>query len=199
MERQKKFFCTSNIVYLAILTTLLVVLNLLSTVFKIITNVNLTLVPIVLGALVLGWRGGLILGLISGLMTYLFGVVGVDAFTNILFTNHPILTFLVCTVKTTAAGAVGGLIYSLIKKKNKYVATFVASGLIPIINTAIFIVGALTMYNTIASKFSPDVMYFLVITCEGVNFLIEFAINLVVAPAIHVVINVLEKRAFNGR
>jgi uncharacterized membrane protein len=168
-------------------------------VFKIITNVNLTLIPIVLGALVLGWRGGLILGLISGLMTYLFGVVGVDAFTNILFTNHPILTFLVCTVKTTAAGAVGGLIYSLIKKKNKYVATFVASGLIPIINTAIFIVGALTMYNTIASKFSPDVMYFLVITCAGVNFLIEFAINLVVAPAIHVVINVLEKRAFNGR
>jgi hypothetical protein len=79
------------------------------------------------------------------------------------------------------------------------VATFVASGLIPIINTAIFIVGALTMYNTIASKFSPDVMYFLVITCAGVNFLIEFAINLVVAPAIHVVINVLEKRAFNGR
>jgi uncharacterized membrane protein len=199
MERQKKFFCTSNIVYLAILTTLLVVLNLLSTVFKIITNVNLTLIPIVLGALVLGWRGGLILGLISGLMTYLFGVVGVDAFTNILFTNHPILTFLVCTVKTTAAGAVGGLIYGLIKKKNKYVATFVASGLIPIINTAIFIVGALTMYNTIASKFSPDVMYFLVITCAGVNFLIEFAINLVVAPAIHVVINVLEKRAFNGR
>ena len=121
MERQKKFFCTSNIVYLAILTTLLVVLNLLSTVFKIITNVNLTLIPIVLGALVLGWRGGLILGLISGLMTYLFGVVGVDAFTNILFTNHPILTFLVCTVKTTAAGAVGGLIYGLIKKKNNFI------------------------------------------------------------------------------
>ena len=94
MQNSKSsFFCTKNIVYLAILITLLVVLNLLSTVFKIITNVNLTLIPIVLGALTLGMRGGLILGGISGIMTFVFGVVGVDPFTNILFVNQPILTF----------------------------------------------------------------------------------------------------------
>lgn len=199
MQREEKFFCTKNIVYLAILITLLVVLNLLSTVFKIVTSVNLTLIPIVLGALLLGWRGGLILGLISGLMTYLFGVFAVDLFTNILFVNHPLLTFLVCTVKTTLAGVLGGLVYGLIKNKNQYVATFVASGIIPIINTAIFILGALTMYNTIAREFSPDVMYFLVITCAGVNFLIELGINLLVAPAIHTVVRVMEKNAFKGR
>ena len=194
MNNQDKFFTTRNIVYLAVFTALLIVFNLLGTVFKIITNVNLTLIPIVLGALLLGYRGGLILGLISGLMTYLFGVFNIDPFTNILFVNHPILTFLTCVLKTTLAGFVGGLVYSAIKNKNKVVATFVASGIVPVINTAIFILGALTMYNTIATNFSPDVLYFLVITCAGVNFLIEFAVNLLVAPAISTVIRVLEKQ-----
>ncbi len=199
MQDEEKFFCTKNIVYLAILTALLVVLNLLGTVFKIITNVNLTLIPIVLGALIMGFRGGLILGLISGLMTFFFGVFSIDPFTNVLFINHPVLTFLICTVKTTLAGVLGGLVYSLLNGKNQYVATFVASGLIPIVNTAIFILGALAMYNTIASEFSPNVLYFLVITCAGVNFLIEFAINLLVAPAIYMVVRVLEKNSFRSR
>ena len=93
----------------------------------------------------------------------------------------------------------GGLTYNVLMKKNKYVATFVASAVVPVVNTAVFILGALTMYNTIATNFSQDVLYFLVITCAGVNFLIEFAVNLVVAPAIYTVVNVLEKTTFKNR
>ena len=187
------FFTTKNVVSLAVLVALLVVLNLLSTVFKVITNINLTLIPIVLGALILGVRGGVLLGLISGLMTFVFGVVGVDPFTNILFVNSPVLTFLTCVVKITVAGGLAGWIYEIISKKNKYVATFVASALVPIVNTFIFILGGLAMYNTIASNFSEDVLYFLVIVCAGINFLIELGINLLVAPAIFSVVKVLDK------
>lgn len=193
---KNKFFCTKNIVYLAILTALLVVLNLLGSVFKVITSINLTLIPIVLGALLLGVRGGLILGIISGLMTFIFGVTGVDPFTNYLFTSNPFLTFMVCTVKITAAGVLGGLVYNLISKKNKYVATFVASAVVPIVNTALFILGALMMYGTIdvlAQGEGVGVIYFLVIICAGVNFLIELGINLLVAPAIHGTIKALER------
>ena len=193
MEKKEKFFNTRNVVYLAILTALLVVLILLSTVFKIIANLNLTLIPIVLASLLLGYRGGLILGFISGLMTYLFGAFGIDTFTNILFINHPVITFFVCVLKTSFAGLFAGIVYNLIKPKNQYVAIFVASGLAPIINTGLFILGALTMYNTIAREFSENVIYFLVIVCAGVNFLIEFAINLIVAPAISTVVKVLDK------
>jgi thiamine transporter ThiT len=197
-----KFLSTRNIVYLAILTALLVVLNLLSTVFKVITNVNLTLIPIVLGALMLGFRGGLILGAISGVMTYVFGVTAVDPFTNFLFVQHPVLTFLTCVLKTTLAGALGGLIYSLIKDKNKYLATFVSSAVVPVINTGVFILGALTMHDSIsvlATGEGVDVIYFLIVLCAGVNFLIELGINLVVAPAIHTVVGVLERNVFKGR
>ena len=190
---EKKFFTTKNVVYLAVLTTLLVVLNLLGSVFKIITSVNLTLIPIVLGALILGVRGGLILGLISGLMTFLFGVFGVDPFTNVLFVNNPILTFLTCVVKTTLAGVLCGWVYGLVKEKNKHLATFLASAIAPVVNTGIFILGALTMYNTIATNYSEDVLYFLVIVCAGWNFVIEFAVNLLVAPAIRTFVRVVDK------
>ena len=201
-NREKKFLTTKTVVYLAVLTTLLIVLNLLGTVFKVITNVNLTLIPIVLGALILGWRGGLFLGLISGLMTFIFGVTGVDPFTNILFIQHPVLTFLTCVVKITVAGVVGGILYSVVNNKNKYVAVILTSAIIPIINTALFIIGALLMSDTIGSMAQSngvDIIYFLVIMCAGVNFLIELVINLLVAPAIHSVVKVLEKTAFKGK
>lgn len=188
-----KYFTAKRVALLGILTALVIVLNLLSTVFKVITNVNLNLIPIVLGALLLGARGGLILGGISGVMTFLFGVLGVDSFTNILFVNSPVLTFLTCVVKITVAGGVAGWIYDLLKSKNKYLAVFVASALVPVINTSLFIIGALAMYDVIATNFSQDVLYFLVVTCAGVNFLIELAINLVVAPAIHTVVRVLDR------
>ena len=192
-----KFFTTKNVVYLAILTTLLVVLNLLGTVFKIVTNVNLTLIPIVVGALTLGIKGGLILGLISGLMTFIFGVTGLDPFTNFLFTQHPVLTFLVCTVKITAAAVLGAFVYNLLKNKNKYVATFIASAVVPVVNTLIFILGALLMSDTISVLSTAEgvsVIYFLVVICAGINFLIELGINLVVAPAIYSVIRVVDKQ-----
>ena len=192
-----KFFTTKTVVYLAVLTTLLVVLNLLGTVFKIVTNINLTLIPIVLGALTLGVKGGFILGIISGLMTFIFGVTGLDPFTNFLFTQHPVITFLTCTVKIALAGVLGALVYSLLKNKNKHLATFVASAVVPVVNTLIFIVGALLMKDAI-SVFALDagvsVIYFLIIICAGVNFLIELGINMLVAPAVYTVIQVVDKQ-----
>ena len=197
-NQENKFLTTKTVVYLAILTALLVVLNLLGTVFKVITNINLTLIPIVLGALLLGWRGGLILGLVSGLMTFIFGVTGVDPFTNFLFVQHPVITFLTCVVKIVVAGLVGGMVYN--KIKDKRIAVFVASALVPIINTALFILGALIMSDSISVLANGvDVIYYLVIVCAGVNFLIELGINLLVAPAIHSVARVLEKSVFRGR
>ena len=189
------FFNTRNIVYISILTALLVVLNLLSTVFKIVTNINFTLIPIVLGALLMGVKGGAILGLISGLMTFMFGVTGVDAFTNFLFVEHPVLTFLTCTVKTTAGGALGGFVYGLLKGKHKYLGTFVAAAVVPVVNTGLFILGALAMYDAISVLAgSTGVIYFLIIVCAGVNFLIELAVNVILAPVVFRIVDVLETR-----
>ena len=94
------------------------------------------------------------------------------------------------------------MVYKVLQNKNKHLATFVASAVVPIVNTGIFILGALTMYDTfsvLATGEGVGVMYYLIIVCAGLNFLIELAINLLVAPAIYTVVGVLEKNAFKNR
>ena len=53
------------------------------------------------------------------------------------------------------------------------------------------------MSDTLSANFVADgttVLYFLIIGCAGVNFLFEFALNLIVAPAIARIVAVLQKR-----
>jgi uncharacterized membrane protein len=164
------------------------------------TSFSLVLVPIVLGAILLGpWAGGF-LGFVFGVIVLLYGITGADAFTNILFVDHPFLTSLTCLLKGVAAGVVPAFLFQAIAKKNRYVAVFVAAGSAPIVNTGIFILLALLMSDTLSANFVADgmtVIYFLVIGCAGINFLVEFAVNLLLSPAIHTVYSVVDKQIQN--
>lgn len=196
--KRVKFFSARNVAYLGVLLALVIVMQFVGGTIKITptTSLSFVLVPIVLGAILLGPWTGAFLGFVFGLITLLFGVTGADGFTNILFTQSPVLTTLTCLVKGTAAGLVPGVVYRPLSKKNTFAAALVASALAPVMNTGIFILGGLTMSGVISQNFITDgstVIYFLVIGCAGVNFLIEFAINLVLAPAIHRVVTVAEK------
>jgi LytS/YehU family sensor histidine kinase len=116
----------------------------------------------------------------------------------LIWTNDPIVTTLTCLVKTTLAGWVSGIVFKAIKKKNETAAIFVASGIVPVINTAVFVVGCLLMTNSVhgmagsANVFS--VLWFILISIVTFNFFIEFAVNLLLAPALHTVYTVVEKR-----
>ena len=64
---------------LAILTAIVVVFQLLGSFIHIgPTNVSLVLVPIVIGAILTGPKGGAFLGFVFGAMTYFAGVFGFD-------------------------------------------------------------------------------------------------------------------------
>ena len=185
---------TLNLVFLAVLTALVIVLQSLGVVVKNPlpggTSIALTLIPIVFGAMVLGPKGGAWLGFLFGLIVYVMGATGADAFTFILFSEHPILTALVCFGKGIACGFVAGLIYKSLQKRNAILATFLAAAAAPIVNTGLFILGGLTMSGTLTANFVADgstLLYFLVIVCAGVNFIFEFIINLAVAPALNIV------------
>ncbi len=206
MEKSKQsFFTAKNICYLAVLTALVVVLQLWGSAIPIPnTNARLcfVLVPIVLGGMLLNQYCGMFLGFVFGLVVLICGITGVDQFTYYLWVDHPVLTSVLCLVKGMAAGYLSGLLYQLIRKKNGLVAVFVASALAPIVNTGLFILGALLMSDTLSANFVPNgqtVIYFLVIVCAGINFLIEFAINLVLAPALHRVVYVVEKQIRKGK
>ena len=196
MEKEK-FFSAKKIAALAMLTALVIVLQVFGSYFKIgAISLSFVLIPIVIGAIVLGPLYGAFLGFIFGAVTYIMGIVGADPFTNTLFTAHPFLTALTCFVKAIAAGFLSGLAYKAVKNKSELAAVFVAAAVAPIVNTGIFILGALTMYDSISAMSSANnvgVVYFLFIMCAGINFLIEFALNMVLSPAVCTVIKAVKR------
>ena len=196
MEREaKKVFSAHNLAFFAVLTALVIALQLFASGIKIGTvTLNFSLLPIVLGAIILGPVYGGALGVISGLIVFFAGLTGADGFTFILIADHPVLTFLLCILKTGLAGVVSGLVYMALCKKHRFVALTAASGVVPVVNTGLFIVGALMMSGTLKANFVQDgesVMYFLVVICAGFNFLLEFIINVVLAPALKQVVRIV--------
>ncbi|MCD8307147.1 MAG: ECF transporter S component [Clostridia bacterium] len=194
----RKHFTARNITFFAILAALVVVLQVWGGSIHIgATSLSFVLVPIVLGGMILGASAGALLGLVFGIIVLIYGITGADPFTFVLFSEQPVWTIVLCLVKGTAAGLVSGLLYKAIAKKNKYAASFAASAAAPIVNTGLFILGALCMSGTISANFDLNgetVIYFLVIGCAGINFIIEFCINLVLSPALHSVVTIVEKR-----
>lgn len=198
MKSEKKFFSARNITYLAILLALVIVLQVFGGFIKVgTTSFSLVLVPIVLGGMLLGIWAGAFLGFAFGLVVIFDALGGLDPFTLILLQQSPVFTVFLCIVKGVAAGVLSALLFKIINKKNKYAAVFVAAIAAPIINTGIFILGGLCMSGIITANFLADgqtVIYFLVIVCAGINFLVELAINLVCAPAIYTIDKVVEKQ-----
>ncbi|MBS1400651.1 MAG: ECF transporter S component [Clostridia bacterium] len=198
MIAKRKFFSAKRVTGLAVLLALVIVLQLWGNNIKIgATGLSFVLVPIVLGGVLFGPSAGAFLGLVFGFITLMYGVTGADPFTAVLFAEHPFLTSAVCLVKGTAAGLAAGLLFRLIAKKNGYVGVFVASAAAPVVNTGLFILGALLMSDTLSANFVADgstVLYFLIIGCAGINFLVELAINLMLSPAMYSVIRVVSGR-----
>lgn len=195
MEKNK-FFSAKNLVYLAVLLALVVVLQAVGGTIPVgVVSLNFTLIPIALGAILFGAAGGAFLGFACGIVVLIQVIVG-GGFYAIIWTGSPVLTTLTCVVKTTAAGALAGLTYKAIAKKNKLAATFVCAGLVPVINTALFVVGCLCMSDILTEAYGVsggNLLVFILVSLVTYNFFIEFAINLLLAPAIHRVVLVVEK------
>ena len=200
---KEKFFSAKRVTGMAVLLALVIVLQLFGGYIKIgATPLSFVLVPIVLGGILYGIGVGVLLGLAFGIVVLIQGITGVDGFTMILFQDHPVFTTLLCLVKGAAAGALSGLMYRLLAKKNSYVGVFLAAIVAPLTNTGLFILGSLAfLQDTLKANFidGQTVICFLIIGCAGVNFLVELAINLISAPSLYTVINVVNKRKMSPK
>ena len=199
-KERKKLFTSRNIAWFAILLALTVVLQVWGSAVRIGANtLNLSLIPVVLAAILLGPLAGAVMGLASAAVILIYVVLGTEPLSFMMFQDHPFITVALILIKTTAAGFVAGILFQLISRKNAYVATFAAAAAAPVVNTGLYILGALLMSDTIAASGFADGMsaiYFLVVVAAGVNFLIEFAVNMVASPAIFSVIKVIRKRSY---
>ena len=200
---------TLKLVQLALLVALVFVLQMLGSFIKIgPLPMSFVLVPIVVGAFLLGWREGAFLGFVFGAITMVMGIAGIDGFSFLLFQASPFWFIVVCLVKATAAGLGSGLIYKGLNKVlgEKYIliSTVIASISAPIINTGIFVIGMLLFFfDTMAGlpALFPDVfgqyggaVEVVFLGLAGVNFIGEFLVNLIVSPAIVRIVAVVGKK-----
>ncbi len=196
MEKEKKkFFSARNIAILAVLVALVVVLQLFGLAIPMggTTSMSFVLVPIVLGGALLGPVAGAILGAVFGIVTIF------DPMAQTLINYAPAVTVLTVLLKGTLAGVVSSLVYRLIAKKNKYVAVFVAAALAPITNTGIFVIGVFCMKDAVLAYLAGFPFETFMLSVILVNFAIELAVNIILAPAIYTVENVVEKQILNKR
>ncbi len=202
MQNFSKMSFAKKIAYFAILTAVTVVLLFVGGNIHLgPVNVNLTLIPLVLCGMILGVRYSAGLGAIIGVVFLIQGITGLEPFTGALFYANPVILTLVCVLKTTFAGAAGSVVYKLLYNKNKYVATFVSAGVVPVVNTGVFVLGMLILktplYDFLASA-GLDVtgmnpLYVILVIVVTYNFFIEFAVNLIFAPAIYKVIKIIDR------
>jgi uncharacterized membrane protein len=162
---------------------------------------SFVLIPIVVGAFLLGPVEGAILGFVFGAMTVVLTVIAPGTMTYILFTERPVLYVIVAMVKAISAGLCSGLIYKgldkLMKGKAVYLRTVMAAATAPIINTGIFLLGMVCFFSdVIAEKWAGGANIFLfLVGLIWVNFVIELGINIILSPAIVRIVDAVKKKA----
>ena len=182
------FFTAKNVAVLAVLLALVIVLQVFGLAIPMPggTSMSFVLVPIILGGMILGPGAGTFLGLAFGIITIF------DPLAMTLMNYVPAITVLTVVLKGLCAGLVPSLLFRLISRKNKYVAAYVAALAAPVCNTGIFFLGCLLMQEALVA--SVGMAFWAFISLIMINFAIELGVNVVIAPAIYSVDNVIEKR-----
>ena len=192
---KNNYFTAKQITGIAVLLALVIVLQaVLGSINIGPVTLNFSLIPIVLGGILFGSVAGAILGFACGVIVLIQVMMGGNPFYTLIWTNDPFVTTLTCVIKSTVAGYLGGLFYKIFAKKQPIVAVFVASAIVPIVNTLLFIVGCLFMFDSVYGMASgQNVLVFILVGLVTFNFFVELAINLICAPALNRIIETLKK------
>ena len=194
---------TARLVTLAVLTALIIVLQVVSNFIKFgPVQITLALTPIIIGAAMYGMWAGAYLGAVLGVVILVWGLSGLDGgFVMALMSINPVLTVVVCLLKTAIAGFVAGIVFKAIAKKHDLVASFVAGGLCPIVNTGLFLASMLTVFIGFTSGLAAEygngqtVLIYALSAFVGINFVVEFIVNMVLATAVTRIIRAVKNNA----
>jgi len=178
---------TRKFVSLALMAALIVVLQCLATVLPIKigpVSITLVLIPVVVGACAYGPEFGAVLGGVFSAVVLIFTLNGMDAGAYMMFQASPFLCVLLIFGKGILCGLAAGLCYKYAANKNA--GAFVAAAICPIVNTGIFLLFMFTVFRKILNTWAggTDAVTYVLSGIVLLNFLPEFGLNLLFAPAI---------------
>lgn len=181
---------TQKLVLAAILTALVVILQLMGSFIRFGTfSISLVLIPIVIGAATCGTAVGAWLGFVFGVAVLLSG----DAAA--FLTIDAIGTVITVILKGTACGLVAGRVYKLLEKKNKYLAVLVSAIACPVVNTGVFLLGCAVFFMDTITQWAQgsNIVYYMLVGLVGGNFIFELAFNVILSPVIVRILNIRNK------
>jgi uncharacterized membrane protein len=173
-----------NLVLLALLTAIVIVLQLLGAFVRFGPfSISLVLMPIVVGAALISPMAGGWLGFVFGLIVLATG----DA--NVFLSIDPLGTVVVVIIKGIVAGLLAGFAYRAIAHFNKTAGAIAAAALCPVGNTGVFILGVYLFFLPVVAEWGmaegfENVTAYIFLGMIGMNFIIELAINLLLCPVI---------------
>jgi uncharacterized membrane protein len=153
-------------------------------------DITFLTVPVAVGAIILGPKGGAVCGLAFGATSLLQAFMGISAFTAMLLNINPVGTIITCLVPRVLEGWLCGLIYQGVRKIAKNGAYFVASLACPLMNTVFFMSSlVLFFYQTdyiqgFVQTLGVKNPLMFVVAFVGVQGLIEAAACFVIASAV---------------
>lgn len=153
-------------------------------------TITILVFPVSIAAICVGKKGGILLGLMFGLTSYLTAVSGKDPVGNILFQEHPVQLAVVCIVSRILMGLGVALIYQGLAKlmKNDIIAITVASISGTFLNTLFFLTFFWAFFN------NQENLFKVLITAMTVNFLIELIVNTILSIGLSKVVHLFKKR-----
>jgi len=186
---------TRRLVLLALFCAIIILMGTTPLGFMNIGVIAITflVIPVAIGAIMLGPRGGAILGAVFGLGSFAscFGFIfRPDPFGAILLGISPVLTFIICFVPRVLVGWLTGLIFVLLAKKirrgGKTLSCIIASICCPLLNTITFVGLLMILFGRneevlgvfgVASAWG-------IISVIALNAVVELAVTFVVSAAI---------------
>lgn len=154
-------------------------------------EITLIVIPVAVGAVILGPVGGMVLGAVFGITSFI-QCFGMSPFGAMLLSISPVKTFVTCVVTRMLMGFLTGLIYMGMKKvsRNKSLNTVIANLCCPFMNTLFFMTCIVVFfYNTeyiqgFVSALGATNPLLFVLGFVGINGLIEALLCFVVGSAI---------------
>ncbi|MBR2383667.1 MAG: ECF transporter S component [Anaerotignum sp.] len=182
--KKKKKMSVKDLTTLGLLTGVLLVMSFtpLGYVHTLGVDISLMMIPVAIGAMLMGPKGGAWLGFIFGATSFYQALTGTSVFSATLFNISPLHTFLLCIPTRILMGFLTGVIFKMAAKvdKKKTVCYFVGGFSAAFLNT-VFFMGALILlfwnteyiqsFNTAFGGVNPFVF---VVMFVGINGMLEW-------------------------
>ena len=96
-------------------------------------------------------------------------------------------------LKTGIGGLLAGIIYKIFKNKNEHLGVLLASIILPIANTLIFLFGVFLFFVPVYLNIAPNdsnVIVFIITSTLTINFLIELLVNILLSSTVYRLIKI---------